>query len=274
MKLFLASLFLILFATWPARAADDCRLVPGWQADGPSRTYGPDNLYEYLDGGAEGYLIFGFARLTHQSCVKGKDSLVIDVSEMSDAEAAYGIFAARHDIRQPVRPIGMGGEILANRASFAKGNSYVELTATPGAEYRAALLAFVVALEKQVQGRSSPPEALAWFPKGAKSVRLVPRSVLGLRLLKRGYVAEYANGQAFIVTETSAESAAAVLAALRQRFARAGAAKIGDEAFQFNDKYLGGMCIFRKGRMLGGSAHTPDATQAVSRARILATRLP
>ncbi len=273
MKFFQTLLFVLVAASF-AKGADDCRLAAGWQPDGPSRAYSPANLYEYLDGGAEGYLIFGFVRLEHQTCTKGEDSLEIDISDMADADAAYGLFASRHDPRQPVKPIGMGGEIQANHASFAKGNSYVELTATPGAEYRATLRVFVAALEKRLKGRSSPPQALAWFPKGSTSVRLVPQSVLGLRPLKRGYVAEYSNGQAFVVTEASAQSAATVLADLRKRFGAVTPARIPDEAFQMNEKYLGGVCIFRKGRFVGGYAHVRDSAQAVALAKNLASRLP
>jgi Family of unknown function (DUF6599) len=270
----LKSVLWILVAASCGWAADNCQLVAGWKPDGPSRTYMADNLYEYMDGGAEGYLIFGFARLEHQTCVKGADSLVIDVSEMNDPDAAYGLFTTRRDPRQPLKPIAMGGEIRANRASFAKGKYYVELTATPGSDYRATLRAFVATLEKRTEGRSTPPQALAWFPKGYTSAKLIPQSVLGLRPLKRGYVAEYSKGQAFIVSESSAQSAGAVLAALRRRFSGAAPVKLADEALQLDDKYLGGVCVFRKGRYLAGYAHMPDAAQAVSRARSLAARLP
>ena len=271
---FLQTLLLVFVAASFARGADDCRLAAGWQPDEPSRTYSPGNLYEYLDGGAEGFLIFGFVRLEHQTCVKGKDSLTLDISEMSGADAAWGLFASRRDPRQPVKPIGMGGEILTNRASFAKGNFYVEITATPGADYRATLGTFVTALEKRLQGRSTPPQALAWFPRGSTSTRLVPQSVLGLRPLKRGFVAEYPHGQAFIVTETSPQSAAAVFETLRKRFAGASPVKVADEAFQASDRYPGGVVLCRKGRSLGGSAQVPDRAQAISLAKALAARLP
>ncbi len=49
-------------------------------------------------------------------------------------------------------------------------------------------------MEGLLEGRSSPPEALDWFSKeNLTSVRLVQESVLGLRQLKRGYVAKYAQ---------------------------------------------------------------------------------
>lgn len=271
------SLLMIIVAASAALAVEvaDCRLGAGWEQDGASRTFEADNLFEYLDGDAEGYLIYGFVRLQNVTCKKGEDSIVLDISEMTDADAAFGIFAAQSDPNEPVAPIGMGGQILPRRASFAKGKFYVELAANPGEDYRRTLRAFVVELEKRIEGRSAPPEALAWFPaEGLTSVRLIPQSVLGLPPLKRGYVGQYATGQAFIVTEASAESAAAVLATLRERFAGATAAGVADEAFQSKDQYLGGICIFRKGKYLGGYANTSGPHEAANLAATLAARLP
>jgi hypothetical protein len=105
-------------------------------------------------------------------------------------------------------------------------------------------------------------------------VRLIPESVLGLRLLKRGFVAHYEQGQAFVVIETSPESAAAVLSELRQRFGEAAPAQVADEAFQADDQYLGGMCMFRKGRYIGGFANMPDPKDATTQAASLAEHIP
>jgi hypothetical protein len=271
------SLLVIILAASAALAAEvaDCGLVAGWKQDEPSRTFQADNLFEYLDGDAEGYLIYGFVRLQNVTCKKGEDSIVVDISEMTDADAAYGLFAAHSDPHEPVVRLGMGGQILPRHASFAKGKFYVELAANPGEDYRRTLQAFVVELEKHVEGRSAPPEALAWFPaEGLTSVRLIPESVLGLRSLKRGYVGEYAAGKAFLVTEASAERAAAVLAELRQRFAGATTADVADEAFQSKDRYLGGLCIFRKGKYLGGYANASEPREATALASTLAARLP
>ena len=99
-------------------------------------------------------------------------------------------------------------------------------------------------------------------------------SVLGLRELKRGYVAKYKQGQAFVVQEASPESAAEVLKKLRARFGGASPARVGDVAFQAKAQYLGGICIFRKGRTLGGYANLPDPQEAVSQAAKLAARIP
>ena len=271
------SLLLILVAASAASAAEvaDCRLVAGWEQNGASRTFQADNLFEYVDGDAEGYLIYDFLQMQNLTCKSGDDTIVIDVSEMSDSEGAYGLFLARLDPHQPVAPIGMGGQIQSQHAAFCKGTYYVELSATPEKNHTPALQAFVTAIAKQISGRSTPPEAVSWFPtEKLVSLRLVPESVLGLRALKRGYVAQYVEGKAFIVREESPASAAAVFNQLRARFAETTSAPIADEALQAKDPYLGTLCLFRKGRYLAGYANLTNAPAACALARTLASRLP
>jgi hypothetical protein len=267
----------ILMLACAARAAEvtNCRLVQGWEQQGPRREFVADNLFEYMDGNAEGYLIYGFTRMEGITCASGDDSIIMDVSEMTDADAAYGIFAANRDPGQPIAPIGMGGQILPRRATFCKGKYYVELAANPEKDHTPALKVFVGEMEKRIAGRSTPPDALAWFPpEKLMSARLIPESVLGLRPLKRGYVAQYESGKAFVVVEESAESAAAVMNKLRERIGQTTPTKIADEAFQANDRYLGGLCVFRKGRYLGGFANLPRPQDAATLATALVGRIP
>lgn len=276
MRFKLALTLVLLFAgTAGAQEYLNCHLVPGWEQSGAKREYTADNLYEYMDGNAESYLLYGFVRMQGISCTSGDKKLVIDVSEMEDSDLAYGMFASNRDPNQSVVNIAMGGQVQPRRASFAKGKFYVEIAASPDGDHTAALQAFVTKMEALLEGRSTPPEALNWFPKeGLTSVRLVPESVLGLRQLKRGYVAKYEQGQAFIVLEASPESAAEVFKKVQGRFPDASPVKVGDEAFQAKTQYLEGICIFRKGRYLAGYANLPDSQEAARQATKLATRIP
>jgi hypothetical protein len=261
-----------------AQAYLDCHFAPGWQQSGATVEYVADNLFEYKDGAAEGYLIFGLVRMQGITCQSGADSLEIDVSEMSDPDSAYGIFTANLDPSIPITGLGMGGQVHRQSASFAKGKYYVEIVesaANPHKDQSAMLKALATAMLEQMVGRDTPPEALDWFSKEALvSVRVVPESVLGLRQLKRGYVAKYKQGQAFLVTEDSPKAAAEVMKGLRERFDGATPAQIGDEAFQSKVKYLDGICFFRKGRYVAGYANLPESQQAVAQAAKLAGRIP
>ena len=264
-----------LFAGVLAAASPSCSLVAGWTVRGEARTYVADNLFEYMDGNAEGYLIYGFQTMHGVTCVRGGVTLVIDISDFSDSDSAYGMFSANRDPRQPSAKIGMGGQIVPRRAMFTKGQYYVEIAANPEGDHTATLQAWTAALEKTVQGSTTPPVALSWFPaERQQSVRLVPESVLGIRLLSRGYVAQYDFGKAFVVTEASAESAGGLMAKLRARFGETTAARIADDAFQVNDKYLGRLCFFRKGRYVAGYGNVAEGQDPVSLAAALAARLP
>ncbi len=275
-----ALLLALAFAASAAGAQEflDCHSVPGWEQAGAKRQYDSGNLYEYKDGGAEGYLIFGFVRMSTMDCKSGANMLTIDVSEMAGAEAAYGIFAANLDPTQPTTQIGMGGQIQAQSASFAKGKYYVEIVeiaADPAANDSATMRAFAGAMEIRLQGSVDPPVQVLWFPPGnVAPIRMVPESVLGLRELKRGYVTSYPTGQAFIVLEDTPDSAALVLKALRARFPGATPAPVGDEAFQAHAQYLGGLCILRKGRVLAGYVNLPTPQEAAKQAAALAARIP
>jgi hypothetical protein len=259
----------------PAAEVANCSLVPGWRQDGALRHFTADNLYEYMDGNAESYLTYGFTQMQGVTCKSGENTLVIDISEMLDADAAYGIFSANRDPGHPLAKIGMGGQVMPRRGTFAKGNYYVEISATPDLDHTPAIAAFIAAMEKLLEGSSTPPAALAWFPpEKLVSARLIPESVLGVRLLKRGYVAQYDQGKAFLVLETSPQSAAAVMTKLRARYPAAQAAQVADEALQLQDKYLGGVCFFRKGKYISGYANMPDSATAATASATLAARVP
>ncbi len=251
----------------------DCSFVEGWQQQGPARSYEPDNLFDYMNGNAEGYLIYRFTAMHGITCRQGEDTLVLDISEMADPEYAYGMFSANRDPRVPIERIGMGGQVLQRRAIFAKDKYYVEVAANPAKDHSAVLRAFVAAIEKTIQGQTDPPPQIKWFPEEGLvpgSVRLVPESVLGLRMLKAGYVGQYDLGKAFLVAEATPESAAAVMAKLRDRVGQSTPVNLADEAFTAKDKYLDGLCVFRKGRYIGGLANLKGDRDAASLAANLA----
>ncbi len=261
------------------QTALDCRFAPGWQPSGTKRDYNPDNLYEYKDGAAEGYLEYGFVRMRGITCAAaGGNTLDIDISEMTDPDAAYGIFAANADPTLPIAPLGMGGQIQRQSAIFARGNDYVEMVVTAAdqaSDQSAILKSFAAAILAHLNGRITPPDALAWFPRpNLTSVKVVPRSVLGLSQLQHGYLAQYRQGQAFIVPETSPQAAAAILQTLRAHFTGATSASVADEGLQVQAQYLGGLCIFRKGATLAGYANLATPQEAVSLSRQLAARIP
>jgi hypothetical protein len=260
-----------------AAQTPDCGLVPGWTQRGPLRTYVADNLFEYMNGNAEGYLIYRFQKMQGVTCRSGADTIVFDVSEMENPEFAYGIFCATRNPKLPVEKIGMAAQIHPRKGVLVKDKYYVELAVNEEKDLTPVLRAFIVAMDKRIAGRTALPEGLSWFPAEklvADSVRLVPESVLGLRLLRRGYIAQYEYGRAFVVPEDSPEAAAQVMTKLRARIGETQPAKLADDAFQATDRYLGRLCFFRKGRYIAGYAGLAEGQDALALSAALVARMP
>jgi hypothetical protein len=275
-------LLALVVAAQPAAASfpvPDCAVVPGWTQQGETRSYDTETLFDYMDGNSEGYFAYGFTVMKGVTCTNAAgDQLVFDVSELGDPVRAWGFFVTNRDARAAREAIGSGGQVLPRKATFAKGRYYVEIAASPAKDHSASLRAFVNAFLARVPGEATTPEAVSFFPKDgldAESVRLVPESVLGLRILKSGFIAQYGNGRALIVPEKDAAAATATLAKLRERFKDATpAAGIGDEAIAARDQYLGGLVLFRKGAHVAGVANLPEGQDGLPLAKALAARLP
>lgn len=253
---------LLLLLAFFAPPAPDCALLPGWSMRGEPRTHDKENLFEYMNGNAEGYIAYNFVQMKGVTCTKGAAILNIDVYEMADEESAYGIFMANRDSRLPQKLIGMAGQVLPRRATFVKGKIYTEIFTEGETDNSALLGEWATAFDKKVPGGTQLPATLAWFPEGS-APRYVPQSVLGLRFLPRGYIAEYADGRAFVVLGATPEMATRLKDRWKTNAAGCGA-----------DEYLGSVCYFLKGKVLGGWVKAPDEKTAAARAAAVAARIP
>jgi len=266
-----------LFAAAMAAAqVPDCAIAPGFKQEGEAREFNTDTLYNYMDGNSEGYFLYDFIRMRGVTCKNGSLSLILDVSEFPTDELAYGMFTSNVDARLARTGIGAAGQVTAAKAIFVKGKYFVEVSMEPQGDHAAALEAAAKAMEARVPGTATPPPALKLFPTEglqAGSPRMIPQSVLGLRMLKRGYLGVYDNGRLFFVTEASPDAAKALFEKLKARFAPAGAAQAGEEAYTGEDRLLGKFCLFRKGARVGGFVSAKDGADPAKLAAAFAARL-
>lgn len=270
----LAALFIALSAM---AQVPTCAVAPGFPQEGKLRQYDSETLYEYMNGNSEGYFLYSFAKMQGVTCKKGDISVVIDISEFKNEEFAYGMFTGNLDPRQATEAIGANGQVTPRKAIFVKGKYFAEIAVEPEGEHTAFLKKAAADLEKLIPGSTSAPAPLGWFPKEKLqpgSPRLVPQSVLGLRMLKSGYLALYEQGKAFVVTEESPAAATALFAKLKERFTPAGEAKAGEESFVAEDRYLGRIVMFRKGARVAGWTNVPAGTDLAPLASRLATVMP
>ncbi len=262
-----------------AAVALTCDALPGFTQDGKSRMYEGESLFEYMDGNSEGYLAYGFVRMHGVTCTKGSQKVLIDVSEMPDAECAYGLFSSNRDVKLAAEQIGTGGQVVPRKAIFVKDKYFIELAAEAEGDHTALLRAGALAMNEKIPGSTALPEQLGWFPEvglTAGPPRLVPQSVLGVRALKRGYMAQYGPAKVFVVSEASKEAAHDVITKWLGRYEAISEGKVegADEAFLVGDKYLGRIVVARRGGRIVGSSGGPEAGDPTALVKAVLARVP
>jgi len=114
MKRYLLALFLFLFSLSGFSQDTIVNLLPdpfsltGLQTAGEPKIYSGEDLFEMINGGADIYLEYGFVKTVSQnySGLNGNTSLRIEIYQMTDPDAAYGIFASSTMGQQIVEQTG------------------------------------------------------------------------------------------------------------------------------------------------------------------------
>jgi hypothetical protein len=112
----------------PARATppgDGFR--PGWKRSGPSRTFVGKDLFNHIDGAAELFLEFGFARLLVQSYGDGASELTASVCEMQSATAALGIYLMKMGKETPFSEIAARNSSVDAQLTILKGRHFIQI---------------------------------------------------------------------------------------------------------------------------------------------------
>ena len=170
----LASCLVSLFA-FSATAGDKpdvVRLLPtGDLGNGLKSTGAPEHfvgkkLFDYMNGGAELYLAFGFDDLGVGAYKHGDRELRVAIYKMGGPEQAFGIYA--YAARGKKADLGGPNSITANMLSFFKGRFYVRVLnhkASKGGE--ASMLALGKKIYAGLPGKSVIPESVSLLPEGS-----------------------------------------------------------------------------------------------------------
>ena len=171
--------------------------VPGWRQSGEARYFIPDNLWEYINGGAEGYMVYGFQGVATADYENEQAGLqaVVDIYMMANELCGFGIYAAERSYKAHYIDIGAQGYLSANALHFYQGPYYVKLTCfQEGEQVGGQLKALAEPITAGLGGEAAVPAELEIFPQQglvANSERYQARDVLGQSDLKNGFTAEY-----------------------------------------------------------------------------------
>ena len=101
----------------------------GWTRDGDPQEYEGEDLYAYIDGGADIYHEYGFVRVIVQDYKNaGGRSVSLEIFEMATPAAAFGMFSFKRSGKGKSLELGGGAELEDYYLNFWKGRFLVTLT--------------------------------------------------------------------------------------------------------------------------------------------------
>jgi hypothetical protein len=268
-------------AALPSSSADLNRLLPvlsGWHFGEEPRTFGPENLFEYIDGGAEAYLSYDFKELVvgQYAADASKAAVTVEIYDMGTALNAFGIYGAERFPDSRFLDVGSQGYAEDGVLNFLHGRYYVKLLCFDcEGDGSATLLGFARDIIAKSSGEPDGfPPLLQSLPRRglvANSEKFILSNVLGFGFLHDGYLASYSpEGAAFdgfIVAAASPEEVESMLKQYldfqtRNRWTKT---EFGEDVHlrgaSGDDQYLG-----RQGRFLFGLIRGKGVSEEAGRA--------
>jgi hypothetical protein len=202
---FLAALLLLAIAVPPAGAGDPV-LGPlaakgEWKLLEPVRTFGPDTLYEEIDGEAELVLPYGVERMT--VAVLGRaarpgSEVRLELYRMASPRDAYGIWSQYRYPDQEILRIPPSEAIVSDTsADFFRGETFVRVRSKPGDGSRNDVVGISSEIVALLPGSGAPPEearALDGLPgRVSGSILYQKRAMLGYECLAPGFEAAFST---------------------------------------------------------------------------------
>jgi hypothetical protein len=222
--------------------------------------YGQDNLYQYMDGGADVYLLYDFQVLLHQDFKSGQADLSVDIFDMGNAEDAFGMYAAE---RAPsYNFLDVGSEAYRNEGilNFLQDRYYIKLAGFgPGSDDLLEKLARV--LSERIGGTQKFPALLDKILQEHRvkhSEQFTRQDPLGHRFLSPAYLVSYKQGEVesklLISVAKDPAEAKTRLDALAKYFRESGkceaASDLGEGAIQASNTFEGRVIAVAEGRYL------------------------
>jgi hypothetical protein len=101
--------------------------MEGWQAEKTLMLNTPSDLYNYIDGGAELYISYGFGQAISKTYTKaGNPEVIAEVYDLLEARNAFGVFTQTRENEKKL--YGQGTYLLPGAVFFWKDRYYISLS--------------------------------------------------------------------------------------------------------------------------------------------------
>jgi hypothetical protein len=174
--IFIFCLFSTSFNNIDAEATDLSSFIPhddeiaGWFKEDVHRIYKGESLYEYINGGAEIYHEYGFEQvITQDYSNKAGESLSLEIFEMEDATAAYGIYTFKTGTTGKRISLGNQAVLESYYINLWQAQFVVTISAfSQSEEMQQILITFAEFVCEKLPTGGKPPEIINILPKENK----------------------------------------------------------------------------------------------------------
>ncbi|MGO9087798.1 MAG: DUF6599 family protein [Terriglobales bacterium] len=237
-------------------------------APDPVSFYKPESLYQYIDGGADIYLLYDFHILLHEDFESGAAEVTADIYDMGKPEDAFGMYAAERSPRYKFVAIGIEGYRSEGILNFVQSHYYVKLAGS-GAGADALLDQFARVLSQRIGGTRTPPALLEQLPREHRvqhSGQYMRKDPLGHAFLAPAYVVAYTwgrqEGNLVISIANDVAGAQARLEQLAKHFKESGecaaAPELGAGGIRAKNSFEGSVIARTQGRYLILAVNPPQ----------------
>jgi hypothetical protein len=139
----------------------------GWKEDGLPQVYVGEDLFAYINGGAEIYHEYGFKQVIVQDFLnKNKKSISLEIFEMSNPESAYGMYTFKTNPGGEELALGDEAQLADYYMNFWKGKFIITLTGFDEDEGTIKGLQKIArAVETKIKTSGKKPPLVSFLPK-------------------------------------------------------------------------------------------------------------
>lgn len=129
-----------------------------------TRFFERDNLFDYLDGGAEIYLSYDFQKLMVQEYLLADKSIMVEIYQMSSSDDAFGLFSLNQEGENWT--VGQDASYSFGILCFWKDHFFVRIMDMEGENSSQELiLKLGKGIAERIKGEGRPPQLLNRIPQ-------------------------------------------------------------------------------------------------------------
>lgn len=268
MKKFLVYLFVMFLCVSFIQAQDNTFFpdLNGWKKPEKTDVYRTDNLWDIIDGAADGYLAYDFEELTvgDYTAYDGK-YITLEIYRHKTSEDAFGIYSQERPSKANYIPVGGQGYQEEANLNFFAGRYYIKIRCNGKSDEEVkSVRKLGETIAQLIDPNTKLPSQLALLPvegKIANSEQYINQNFMGYGFFKNAFIANYSvNGKLFnifIIANPSATEAKTMLQDFLKNNGKE-QTNVQPGVFDIKDKYNGMMKIIWKDKYLCGVYNTGD----------------